>query len=115
MANNRPAYAFVDAAQIRDLFDKQGEDWRNVSLHAVALQATDRAWQGDGLVFARAFAYDAVRDGDGGDEPHEREQYRRDVKDWLDRNELQKDTHVRRGNLAGDPTSKSMRQKGVDG
>lgn len=116
--DNRPAYVFVDAGQIRAQFDTQGASWKDVNLHTiagVALQYTRPIWQGDKLVLARAYVYDAVRGDEAGQDGDKRQQYRRDVMDWLDRNELQADTHVRRGNLAGAPTSRRpMRQKGVD-
>ncbi len=63
----------------------------------VALQNVGRSWQGGDLFLSRVFVYDAAADSE--------------VERWLNRNDRERDTHVRRGFVAG---KANRRQKVVD-
>jgi len=103
-------YVFFDGGHIREGLAQIGASWSEVDLRQVAeaaLRTVGYRWRGLRMKVSRIYVYDAV--------PDDADPSQHDIEKWLTRNGQQKDTHVRRGHLAGDRRGgQRIRQKAVD-
>lgn len=105
------AYVFVDGATVRGHFGEIGVRWQDIRLSRLAIDAVSWVgsdWMGGGIRVARVLVYDAMPD-----EPIDSEVFA-----WLEQQERDRDTHVRRGYLRADPRDRDRglrrTQKAVD-
>ncbi len=112
------AYCFIDAEHVRQRLSEIGKlndddlHWENLrarELAQIALNGFGIAgvsglptWRDERIAIDRVFVYGAVPEGESAADNK--------VRGWLDRCDVEQDTHVRRGRLVGTPP----RQKGVD-